>query len=361
MIFNRYLRREISRPLLPILAILIALFGSYSAATFLSDAVNGLLPIDTIAELIGLKVLISLEVLIPVALYVSVVLAFGRLHSESEFTAAYALRLTPARVRRAVLVLSGSLALIVAALSLVVRPWAYQALHALSARAESMLNVNAMEAGTFYVGRHGSRVIFLGHRDGPHAPASDVFVQSWRGDQLQIIHARLAHELPRIGTDESRITMRDAHIYKIDLSNPQNDEILDASDFVVKSDTSGGPGPDNAAIVASSPRLAASNSAADVAELQWRLSTPLSTLLLGMLGIPMSRATPRQSRYTKLGIAMLLYVAYYMLCTSARTWVQHGAIGRFPGIWWVPGLLGMFLIAALYGPYRSPEVSGGRA
>ena len=198
-IFNRYLGQELRKPLLPILGILVALFGSYSAAAFLSDAASGLLPTDIIAELVGLKLLVSLEVLIPVALYISVVLSFGRLHSESEFTAAFALRLTPARVRRAVFAVSGSLALAVAVLSLIVRPWAYQKMHELATLAASTLNVNAMEAGTFYVGQHGDRVIFIAHRDGPKTPAQDVFVQLWRGNHIQIIHAGLASKPPQAG------------------------------------------------------------------------------------------------------------------------------------------------------------------
>ena len=188
MIISRYLIREISKPFGVILGILLALFASYSASGFLSEAVNGLLPVDTVVEMIGLKALISLEVLIPVSLYISVVLSFSKLYGDSEFTAMFALRVTPARVASAVLALSGSLALAVAGLSLVVRPWAYERLHELSQRAEVTLDATTMEAGTFYVGQHGTRVIFLSHRDGPGAPAQDVFVQIRRPDQIGRAH-----------------------------------------------------------------------------------------------------------------------------------------------------------------------------
>ena len=75
---DRYLIREVSKPFAAILGILVALFAGYSLAGILSDAVNGLLPIGTIAKLAALKVLISLEVLIPISLYIAVVhSAFG--------------------------------------------------------------------------------------------------------------------------------------------------------------------------------------------------------------------------------------------------------------------------------------------
>ena len=134
------------------LAVLVTLFASYSAGNLLNDAVNGLMPADTIAALVALKALISLEVLIPVSLYISVVLAFGKLYSDSEFTAMFALGMTPTRVMRIVVTLAGSLALVVAVLSITIRPWAYQLSHELTKRAETLLDVDYMEAGTFYLG-----------------------------------------------------------------------------------------------------------------------------------------------------------------------------------------------------------------
>lgn len=362
MIINRYLMREISKPLAAILGILIALFASYSAAGFLSEAVNGLLPIDTVAEMIGLKALISLEVLIPVSLYIAVVLAFGKLYGDSEFTAMFALRVTPARVASAVLVLSGGLALVVAGLSLVARPWAYQQLHELSKRAEVTLDATAMEAGTFYIGQHGSRVIFLSHRDGPTAPAQDVFVQIWHPDHTEIIHAEIAY--PSSQTTFARgseIFLSGAHIYEIGHDDDHVDRAMSANGIVIDPNRRDDTPPEYSSVAAGTAHLARSDLAADVAELQWRLSTPLSTLLLGLLGIPLSRAKPRQSKYEKFGTAILIYSGYYLLCTSARTWVQHSVVAAFPGIWWAPAVLALILLIAAFGPGLSFKLRRGRA
>src|ERR1700740_3485419 len=106
MIINRYLLREIVGPLAVVLSVLAVLFTSYGAAGFLSNAVNGLLPTDMIVQLIGLRTLIALELLIPISLYLSVIMAFGRMYSDSEVTAIFALGFSPARVMGVVLALS---------------------------------------------------------------------------------------------------------------------------------------------------------------------------------------------------------------------------------------------------------------
>jgi lipopolysaccharide export system permease protein len=73
-------------------------------------------------------------------------------------------------------------------------------------------------------------------------------------------------------------------------------------------------------------------------------------LLLGMLGLPLGRVQPRQSRFAKFGTAILIYAAYYLCCMSARTWVAQGIVAPFPGLWWAPALLALTLAAALWQP-----------
>jgi lipopolysaccharide export system permease protein len=86
----------------------------------------------------------------------------------------------------------------------------------------------------------------------------------------------------------------------------------------------------------------------DKAELQWRISTPLSALLLALLAIPLSRSRPRQGRYARILGAMIIYAVYFNLLDVSRTWVEQGTAST---IWWAPGALAA-LVALLYFPWR---------
>jgi lipopolysaccharide export system permease protein len=83
------------------------------------------------------------------------------------------------------------------------------------------------------------------------------------------------------------------------------------------------------------------------AELQWRLSIPLSALVLMLLAIPLSHAKPRQSRYTNLLPAVLLYIVYVNLLLVARNWVEIKMVPIALGMWWVH-LTMLALAAALF-------------
>jgi lipopolysaccharide export system permease protein len=296
MIFRDYLVREIGRTMSVMLAVLVTLFASYSAGNLLSDAVNGLMPADTIIQLVALKALISLEVLIPVSLYISVVLAFGRLYSDSEFTAMFALGMTPTKVLRIVLALAGALAIAVAFLSIVARPWAYQRSHELTARAETLLDVDYMEAGTFYLSDNQNRVIFVEHRDGPKSEAQHIFARTMYDNHPRIIYAQSAHQKDKeSGQDSADVLLNDVHVYDFLPAGHPDDTAVSSEVVTVPTGNSSVKPPEYASTAAGTLSLLTSHRDDDVAELQWRLSTPISTLLLGLLGVPLSRAKPRRA------------------------------------------------------------------
>lgn len=350
MIIQRYLLREIIQPLSVVLLVLATLFTSYGAADFLSNAVNALLPADMIVQLVGLRTLIALEVLIPISLYLSVVMAFGRLYSDSEVTVMFATGLTPARVMGTVFALALTAALVVAALSLIVRPWAYERSHELASLAAASLDTRNMRAGTFYVGSRGDRTIFIGQRAGPNAPGHDVFVQLRLRGIVRIIHADSVEQSPEYGTHTgTTIHLTNARVY--DVGRETGSElVMNVKDLVVDLAAPEVEPPEYSSVAAKTRYLASSRVAADIAEFQWRLSTSWSTLLLGLLGVPLSRSRPRAQRFANMGLAILIYAAYYLLFESARTWVQNGVMPPFPGLWWVPALLGIIVIAATLGP-----------
>ena len=147
-----------------------------------------------------------------------------------------------------------------------------------------------------------------------------------------------------------RFHLSGAHVYDIDVDGSASEVVLNAKDLDLNLVSPSPHPPDYSAIAASTTYLGSSDSAPDIAELQWRESTSVTTLLLGMLGMPLSRAHPRQHKNTKVGIAILIYAGYYLLYESARTWVQIGILPPFPGLWIAPASLALVLSFVLFEP-----------
>ena len=89
-------------------------------------------------------------------------------------------------------------------------------------------------------------------------------------------------------------------------------------------------------VATSTARLLGSGDPEKRAELQWRLAMPLSVMVLLFLSVPLSKSSPRQGRYVRLVMAILLFVVYYNLLGAAKVWVEQGDVPASVGLWWVP-------------------------
>jgi lipopolysaccharide export system permease protein len=90
----------------------------------------------------------------------------------------------------------------------------------------------------------------------------------------------------------------------------------------------------------------------DIAELQWRLSRPISTILLALIAIPFSRTSPRRTEGERIYFyAALVFAIYYILSGLAQTWVEQGKIGSVPGVWWLYVLMSVVSLSLLFPNY----------
>ena len=68
--------------------------------------------------------------------------------------------------------------------------------------------------------------------------------------------------------------------------------------------------------------------------------------------MPLSRTAPRQGKYAKLFVAILIYVIYSNLLGMSQTWVEQGTVPGMLGLWWVHAVLAAliwWLLARQYG------------
>jgi lipopolysaccharide export system permease protein len=79
--------------------------------------------------------------------------------------------------------------------------------------------------------------------------------------------------------------------------------------------------------------LSQSSNPKDVAEYQWRITTPLATILLALIAVPLARSAPRESRFRNVSIALLAYITLFSMISVLRTLMEQGTLGAIPGLW----------------------------
>ncbi len=346
----RYLIREVLKPTAVVCGLLVALFAGYSWVTFLSKGMNTLLPGNMILTLIVLKVGIALEVLIPISLYFGVILGFGRLSADSEMKAFMACGVNPYRILLTIFVLSCFVGVIVSIFSLYLRPLAYEKSYRLKAEGEAGFRVSNLDAGHFYERRNGSLVFFAEDVDQDHQKLSGVFIQSENGDNLQVFSAKTAQEQIDPQSGISIPVLFDGFEYKL----TREGEIKHISGFSRLAIYPQELEEEYRRKAKSTQNLIASASRKDIAELQWRFIAPFSTILMGLLGVPLSRASPRQGKYAKTFTATVIFSVYYFTELMVKTLVEQGNIPIIPGLWWT--ILGLGAVLAYWlAPTRFPR------
>jgi lipopolysaccharide export system permease protein len=326
---------------------LTLVFIGYSAARQLGLAAEGQMEVSAALAVIGLKTLISLEVLLPTTLFFAILAAIGRMHRDGEMQAFYAAGVRPSRILESVVRLALLIALITAVVSIIGRPWAYRETYRLEAEAAAKVDLRKIASGRFVtLGNVNFTTLIADGLDLEHGLHKGVFVhRNHQGEQnrSEIIVAEAAALLTLNPEQAVAGKFFNGHHYSLD-NYDRKDVTVRFKELTVnipleevranyrrKAEPTG--------------NLAISQQPKDVAEFQWRISTPVSTLLLALTAVPLARSKPRESRFRIFIVAIALYVGVFSLAALARTWVEQGTIGPVPGLWSVHLVLFLVLLA----------------
>lgn len=342
-ILEQYIVRELLRPFAVVLIILAGLFAGFSSARFLAEAVTESLGIFALLKLVLLRTLIAQEVLIPVALYVAVIVGLGRLHRDQEIIVMKAAGVGGFRVIYAVLLLAIPVGIVSGGISLFARPWAYTQSYLLDAQAKAELNTDRFQAGRFYGNDSSSSVIYIQARNPGSRQMEDVFYYVDKEDGSKVIIAREA-ERQLLPGQWPQLHLFDGFVYELKQSGTE-DSIVKFEKLVHFTGGEDEVGYKRKA--AFTPTLLESDQPRDIAELQWRLSRPIATILLALIAVPLGRASPRQGKGEKGFIAALIFAIYYNLSGLAQTWVEQGVVSSLPGVWWLYILMLVLMLAML--------------
>jgi lipopolysaccharide export system permease protein len=334
-IVDRYLARETALTIAAVTGVLMLIMLSNKFASLLGDAAAGRLPRETVFTLLGLASIKFFIYVVPVAVFLAVMLSLGRLYRDSEMTTLMACGVGPVQVYRPLMVIAAVLAVGLGAMSLYASPWAERMTRIVNSAGIHSAEVGSFESGRFKVDDNGQGALYAEHVSQDGKQLNKVFMQGPSGDLMAVVIADTGHReddpkdpsagmmildngwryegLP--GKADYRLVKYAEH--GIAIAPPQPDNGLDSYDAYPTSD------------------LLKIHDLAAVSAIQWRLSAPISVLLLTLLAVPLARTSPRQGRYGKLLIAILVYLIFYNVTILARVWLQKGVTPVLIGMWWV--------------------------
>ena len=345
-ILDRYIFKEIATAWLGVTIVLLMILLTNQFARVLGDVAKGKLPKDAAFDIIGLSAVQYLTVLIPISLFLAIMIALGRLYRDSEMPAMMACRTGPAGIYRPLLWLLLPLTMVVAWLSVDIGPRVLTAVDRIGAEARREADLGSIEPGRFTEFGPDDAVVY-GERVTPDGGMENVFLQrTVANGGVEVVVAERGEQVASEDPDVRLLVLYNGRRYE-GVPGTTQFRVVEFAEHGIPYRLPSLRTPDPKPRARPVSRLWASSDLEEIAELQWRISVPLSTLLLGLLAVPLSRARPREGRYGRLAVGMLVFIVYLNMMSAAKAWVEQGTVSPTLGIWWVHGCALLLLLGIL--------------
>ena len=362
MIIERYLCREILRALAAVSAVLLLVYGANRFAGFLADAAAGLVPPALVFRLLALKLVEVLPVLLPLALYVAVLIGLGRLYKDSEITALGASGVGVWRLSGGIFRVAAACSIAGAVLSLFVSPGVASMQGALLEEARRQAEHRVFVPGRFKEFGEGDRVIYVEGVDSGTGRMSNVFVRVRNPRRQYLLVSGTAYQTVHPEDGSRFMVLEDGHRY---VGTP-GDAAFSVTRFerhALRIDE----GPKEAFVrrrkMLATMDLVGSADPVHVAELQRRVSAAVFIVVLGMLAVPLARTSPREGRYARLFVAVVVYFVYVNTASVFENLLERGELPGFVGAWPVHGVAAAAVLALILRQTtgrRRPGAGAGR-
>jgi len=345
-IIDRYLMREFTLNLLAVTAVLWLIFVATRFARYLAQAAVGNLPSDVIFTLLGYSSLGALSVLLPMSAFLGVMLALSRMSSDNELTVIAACGISSRRVMRNVLLFAGTIALIIATLSLFIVPDVLTHRNTLEQKSKLSADTAGLIAGSFKESRDGSWTFYSEGLDDDKLNMVEVFIEIHRDNRPLVFRSSRGRFEIDAETNNKYLVLEDGYRYE-GQAGQQDYTITHFETHSILVET--GEKQQIAEYLKSLPSsmLWQRGKPRDLAELQWRISAAVMTLVLCVMALSLSNNGPRTGRYAGFLPAILVYIIYSNLLGVTRAWVAKGEMAPWIGVVWVHMLMILLLLVML--------------
>lgn len=350
MIVSRYLTKEVLWAFLAISGILLLIALSNRFAVYLAKAATGELPLSLVLRLVWLYTPELLSFVIPLSFYLALLFAFGRLYADSEMIVLSASGFGWRYLSRLTLTLSVFVMIAVAFLTFWLVPKIASFREKAMNQGEALAVIQSVLPGRFQSLEDGRLVFYLEDITSKDKTLKGIFIaeQPKTVDNNKkgwaLVTAKEAQVNQSSDKKDFYLVLKEGYRYQ---GTPGSADytVVQFKEYgrAIKEETNS-----TASLAGfklkSSKELLQSNDLDDVAELQWRLSIPLSLPILALLALPLASVQPRQGRYAKFLPAILIYIVYFNLFTLSKRWIVAGILPSSIGLFWVHIL---FLILAI--------------
>ena len=354
MIYKKNFIKETSMVATGVFTVLFIILVSTQSINLLGRATEGRVAVEAVFALIGFWSLGLFPVLLILTVFISLITVFTRFWRDSEMSVWLSCGLSLKSWIAPVIAFATPFALLVMILSLFVTPWASQRSKEYAETLKQREELSVVSPGVFTEIGKDKKIYFVEKFSPETGAAENIFMQALdKNGRTMIVLAKTGYLLTENG--ERKLVLENGYRYTGEAGQADY-EILNFGRSI--------------AVIDQTPQIiAASNDKRTIptasilhtdnlnfqAELIWRLSLPVSVIILALLTIPLSYYNPRAGHTYNLFFALVVYLIYQNGLTFLQDFIEKGQISPWGGFILLHGTMGTFAILLLR--YRSQGTS----
>jgi len=333
-VVQRYLILEILKNSIATILILFIILMSNTLGRVLSDVSDGEIPVDALFPVFLGQSIQVLSLLMPFGFFLGVVFAFGRLYKDHELVVLHACGYGYRELYRVLFMSMAPVFMITLWCSVWLSAEALQSAKNIVDEKKDVHEFQSLKVGQFNLSKDRESVFFMQSMSADKLQIEDIIITQ-KSDQSESLEtARSGRHVidkksgdlflevgpgtryeGKAGSLNYKIIEFDKHGILLQKNQTKIDALKPSEKYF--------------------SQIINSDQLHDRVELMWRISIPVSLLILGMLAVPLSYISPRQGRYGKIGAALLLFIVYLNLLGFSKGALERGGLPMWLNFWWV--------------------------
>ena len=357
----RYIMRNLVILFFAIMFIIgLVLFGNQFVLTVQESIERGI-PIQELLPIVSFNMIRDIPMVLSLSLFLAIILTISQLYKNSEAIVMNSLGLGEKHFIVFIQPLVVVSFAIIFFLTLYAVPWSKQQKNIMEAETKNASEFSFITEGQFEQFKQGDIVFYASESKTLDSVGEqnmeEIFIYALDNEKSVIVLASAAIKFIDTESNSTYLRLKDGVRYQ-GIPNNKNVNILnfDLYDLEIVS----GELQKSVAIFTkieskSTLDLIKAEGLYANAELQWRLSQPISVLFLSIMGVFLGKTSPRKGKGINLLIGVLIFMLYNNGLLVAKSAIERGQLDPIIGLWGIHLLLLILLI--LFYQFRQRRIS----
>jgi lipopolysaccharide export system permease protein len=332
-IITRYLAKEILKSSCATVLILFIILMSNALGRLLADITAGDIPLQALWPVLMSQSVNIFSQLLPIGFFLGIVFAFGRLYQDHEIAVMNACGMGYWQFYKSILLVILPVFVFSAFTSIWINSAVQRSALAVIADTKDVHEFDLLKAGQFNQSGNGTHTIFIESLSEDQLELNNIIIGQSSQQSIMIETAVSGRHQINEATGHLFLVVGPGERTEMELGK-MNAKIMRFEQHGILIEKNVDSAESDLLEYEKPPVLLWGSSAVkDKVELMWRISIPIVLLVLALLAVPLSYIAPRKGRFGKMGVAILVYIAYFSLMFGYRIQLEQGGIPLVLNFW----------------------------